>query len=171
MWLGRRARTGKYLGKLIAVPRLREVRALRGFSRIEAPEMDPTMELFGDVAALSVETAPLSAKALDWLPAVENFGEGFFVCLEPERLERWEKREGVRRSRPAIRRAKNGVSGPSRFGAMVNSGLAGPNSGLGGSLTLTPSRRPWQPERTAAFHPPASAPQARPRWIPGNALA
>ena len=44
--------------------------------------MDPTMELFGDVAALSVETAPLSAKALDWLPAVENFGEGFFISLE-----------------------------------------------------------------------------------------
>jgi len=87
----------RFLSELIAVPRLREVRALRGFSRIEAPEMDPTMELFGDVAALNIETAPLSARALDWLPAVENFGEGLFLSLQPERLKIWEDRKGVKR--------------------------------------------------------------------------
>jgi hypothetical protein len=87
----------KFVTKLIAIPRLREVRALRGFSRIEAPEMDPTMELFGDTSAITVETAPLSATSLNWLPAVENFGEGIFLCLEPSRLEKWEQRDGVRR--------------------------------------------------------------------------
>ena len=98
-------RSKKFLERLIAVPRLREVRALRGFSRIEAPEMDPTMELFGDTSALAVETAALSAKALDWLPAVENFGEGIFLCLEPGRLKLWEKREGVRRRAGILLRA------------------------------------------------------------------
>lgn len=95
----------KFLGELIAVPRLREVRALRGFSRIEAPEMDPTMELFGDVQALSVETAPLSAKGLDWLPAVENFGEGVFLCLNAQRLDAWEKRDVVQRRAGSLLRA------------------------------------------------------------------
>ena len=98
-------RTRKFLGELIAVPRLREVRALRGFSRIEAPEMDPTMELFGDASAIVVETAPLSAKTLDWLPAVENFGEGMLLCPEPTRLKEWERREGVRRRAGILLRA------------------------------------------------------------------
>lgn len=98
-------RARKFLAKLIAVPRLREVRALKGFSRIEAPEMDPTMELFGDISVINVETAPLSAKALDWLPAVENFGEGIFMCLEPERLKEWEQRDGVRRRASVLLRA------------------------------------------------------------------
>jgi hypothetical protein len=99
------ARVKKYLSELIAVVRLREVRALTGFSRIEAPEMDPTMELFGDTSIIAVEAAPLSAKALDWLPAVENFGEGIFLCLEPERLKEWEQRAGVRRRAGILLRA------------------------------------------------------------------
>jgi hypothetical protein len=36
--------TARYLSRLVAIPRLREVRALLGFTRIEAPELDPTME-------------------------------------------------------------------------------------------------------------------------------
>jgi hypothetical protein len=60
--------TREFVEELIAVPGLREVRALKGFSRIEAPEIDPTMELFGDVEIIDVETVPLSAKKLDWLP-------------------------------------------------------------------------------------------------------
>jgi hypothetical protein len=95
----------RFLSNLIAVPRLREVRALKGFSRIEAPEMDPTMELFGDIGALNVETASLSARALDWLPAVENFGEGVFWSLQPERLKIWEDRKGVKRRAGMLLRA------------------------------------------------------------------
>ena len=95
----------EFIAELIAVPRLREVRALKGFSRIEAPEIDPTMELFGDVEIIDVETVPLSAKKLDWLPAVENFGEGIFLCLEPKRLERWEKREVVQRRAETLLKA------------------------------------------------------------------
>jgi hypothetical protein len=65
------------------------VRALLGFTRIEAPEMDPTMEVFNEEQGLPVTTAPLSAKQLDWLPAVENLGEGVFLSLNPQLLLNW----------------------------------------------------------------------------------
>lgn len=80
----------KYLARLVAVPRLREVRALAGFTRIDAPDMDPTMELFDDATGPPVVPAPLSATPLQWLPATENLGEGFFLRLQPERLATWE---------------------------------------------------------------------------------
>ena len=63
--------TARYLSRLVAIPRLREVRALLGFTRIEAPELDPTMEVFNEEQGIKVSTAPISAKRLEWLPAVE----------------------------------------------------------------------------------------------------
>ena len=66
-----------------------------GFTRIEAPEMDPTMEVFNEEQGVSVSPAPLSARELNWLPAVENLGEGVFLRLNPERLATWEAREDV----------------------------------------------------------------------------
>ena len=90
-------RTKKFLSRLVAIPRLREVRALLGFTRIEAPEMDPTMEVFNEEQGLAVTTAPLSAKQVDWLPAVENLGEGAFLSLNLQRLLEWEKQGAVQR--------------------------------------------------------------------------
>lgn len=87
----------KYLARLIAIPRLREVRTLIGFSRIEAPEMDPTMEVFNEEQGFAVTTVPISAKQLDWLPAVENLGEGVFLRLNSRRLENWENLDAVKR--------------------------------------------------------------------------
>ena len=59
------------------VPRLREVRALHGFTRLGAP------------------TAPgkhvLSENPTSWLPAVEVIGEGIFVRLDERTLSRWER--------------------------------------------------------------------------------
>ena len=48
--------------------------ALLGFTRIEAPEMDPTMEVFNEQQGVGVSPAPFSARELNWLPAVENLG-------------------------------------------------------------------------------------------------
>ena len=89
--------TGRFLSRLVAIPRLREVRALLGFTRIEPPEMDPTMEVFNEEQGLAVTPAPISAKDLDWLPAVENLGEGIFLSLHPQRLQEWENIDGVKR--------------------------------------------------------------------------
>lgn len=97
--------TAKYLSRLVAIPRLREVRALLGFTRIEAPEVDPTMEVFNEEQGVRVTTAPISAKQLDWLPAVENLGEGVFLQLNAERLPVWENLDAVKRRAEALIKA------------------------------------------------------------------
>lgn len=90
-------RVDTYISDVAAIPRLREVRALLGFTRIQAPEMDPTMELFDEEPGIPVTPAPLSAKQLDWLPAIENLGEGVFLRLNPQRLRDWENQDVVKR--------------------------------------------------------------------------
>ncbi|MGQ0431795.1 MAG: Zn-binding domain-containing protein [Microthrixaceae bacterium] len=97
--------TARYLCRLVAIPRLREVRSLLGFTRIEAPELDPTMEVFNEEQGIRVTTAPISAKQLDWLPAVENLGEGIFLQLNTQRLHKWEKLEPVRQRAEALIKA------------------------------------------------------------------
>jgi hypothetical protein len=87
---------GRWVSRLVTVPRLREVRALLGFTRIRPPEMDPTMEIFEELRDVEVEVAPIARIKLDWLPAVENRGEGIFLQLNLERLQRWEAQEPVR---------------------------------------------------------------------------
>lgn len=77
---------------LVAVHRLREVSCLYGFTRFEAA---PTMA-DGDVEdiGLAVDGAPISAGA-DWLPAVEQFGEGLLVHFDEEHIRHWTKRPEV----------------------------------------------------------------------------
>lgn len=73
------------LGNLVRVERLREVRALRGFTRITPDGQEKAAR----------EPAPLAATRNNWLPAVEVFGEGIFVTLDPGRLRDWEQRPAV----------------------------------------------------------------------------
>jgi hypothetical protein len=62
---------------LVDVHRLREVACLYGFTRFEpAPLATDELEDVG----LAVSGAPL-AQTPDWLPAVEQFGEGFPAVL------------------------------------------------------------------------------------------
>ncbi|MEV5336311.1 DUF1998 domain-containing protein [Streptomyces werraensis] len=60
------------------VKRLREVRALKAFTRIADPESGSE----GHEAALSLTPT-------DWLPAMEVRGEGVFVRLDENRLDDW----------------------------------------------------------------------------------
>jgi len=55
------------------------------------------MEVFNEEQGIRVTTAPISAKQLDWLPAVENLGEGIYLQLNAERLQEWETLDTVRR--------------------------------------------------------------------------
>ena len=73
------------LSRITRVARLREVRVVRGFTRI-TPPLDPD----------GAEIAPLSAKNCDWLPAIEVRGEGVFFQLEPGALTTWENLEVVK---------------------------------------------------------------------------
>ena len=73
------------LGTLQRVVSLREIRVLKGFTRIE-PDPGTT---------IPVRTQPLDRTARDWLPAVEVRGEGVYVGLDEHRLAEWEARPDV----------------------------------------------------------------------------
>lgn len=73
------------LSHLVSVERLREVRALKGFTRLNPAESGDTSEL----------VAPLSATKLNWLPAIEVRGEGIFIGLDEAEVCRWEARPEV----------------------------------------------------------------------------
>jgi hypothetical protein len=78
------AGVGSLMARLVRVTRLREVRALTGFTRIHPPE--------GDTSAL---TAAISLKKLRWLPAIEVRGEGIFFTLNASALQKWEQTTAV----------------------------------------------------------------------------
>lgn len=61
------------ISKLVLVHRLREVRALTGFARINPDG----------------EVAPLSKKPKNWLPAAEMKGEGIFIELDRQTMADW----------------------------------------------------------------------------------
>ena len=71
---------------LVAIHRLREVSCLYGFTRFEAA---PTIG-DGDLedVGLAVTGAPLGDDP-DWLPAIEQFGEGLFIQLDAEAVAKW----------------------------------------------------------------------------------
>ncbi|NWE26819.1 DrmB family protein [Pseudomonas gingeri] len=70
-----------------AVSRLREVRALAGFSRIEPYPVSG--ERIRE-AIREGHISPLSATLMtDWLPAAEILGEGIFLRFRGERIDQW----------------------------------------------------------------------------------
>ncbi|MCX4092082.1 DUF1998 domain-containing protein [Nocardia sp. alder85J] len=84
---------------VIQAERLREVRALVGFTRLDAPDpQDPTL----------VTMAPLARARPDWIPASEVRGEGIFFKLPEALLRDWEQRvensEAMQRHREAYAR-------------------------------------------------------------------
>ncbi|MEV8454458.1 DUF1998 domain-containing protein [Streptomyces sp. NPDC052095] len=90
------------------VKKLREVRALKAFTRLADP--DSTTE---------ADEAALSAARLNWLPAMEVRGEGVFLRLAEKPLADWEKLAAVTDRTERIRRAHQGVmeqrsSGPAQ---------------------------------------------------------
>jgi hypothetical protein len=78
------------VARIVASPKLREVRAQFGFSRLEAaiPRADGSFS----------EDAKIAPLALDpkWLPAIEINGEGLFLEFDEARLTAWEAREPVK---------------------------------------------------------------------------
>lgn len=79
---------GSCFDRVVQLHRLREVRALRGFHRVDSG-------IGGD--AYSMEVAPLSKKRLDWLPAIEVRGEGIYLELRREMVLAWQARPAVAR--------------------------------------------------------------------------
>ncbi len=73
---------------VLLLERLREVNALLGFTRVEAPEES------GDPDERP-PMADLCAEAATWVPAGQVHGEGIFVRFDENSLRDWEKREAV----------------------------------------------------------------------------
>lgn len=88
------------LSLVVAASRLREVRALRGFTRLDSI---PDLGERTDVSELEVRLAQLGLKDVDWLPGIDFRGEGIFLQLDDAALSTWEagsevKQEGARLS-------------------------------------------------------------------------
>ncbi len=71
---------GRLLDQVVLVSRLREVRALVGFTRLAAPERDDLQP---------VRRVPLARGPAEWVPAVEQRGEGIFLQLREDAVARW----------------------------------------------------------------------------------
>ncbi len=73
-----------YFVKTVIVERMREVRALVGFTRLEASES------FDDLAdETDIEQVPLSRGKLPWTLATEVRGEGIFLQFSERAIEEW----------------------------------------------------------------------------------
>lgn len=70
--------------KIVLVERLREVRALIGFTRIESPgDYDTPFQVPED------QLAPLSRNPPTWVPATDIRGEGIFFEFSESAIEKW----------------------------------------------------------------------------------
>jgi hypothetical protein len=70
--------------QVVLVERLREVRALIGFTRIESPGD------FSDMEEIPEEhRVPLSRKRPTWIPAAEVRGEGIFLEFREDAIQNW----------------------------------------------------------------------------------
>ena len=80
----------KVFSQVVLVEKLREVRALAGFTRLDAP---------GEIADLDFECvgeklAPIARNRPVWVPAAEIRGEGIFIQFQEDRIQQWlSKRE------------------------------------------------------------------------------
>jgi len=80
----------RWLQRVVVADRLREVRALIGFTRIESSgELDDP-----DVAR--ARRAPISRGAPKWVPATEIRGEGVFLQFRESELAGWTARQSAR---------------------------------------------------------------------------
>ncbi|KQV14966.1 MULTISPECIES: DUF1998 domain-containing protein [unclassified Kitasatospora] len=97
------------IGRIVLADRLREVRALSGFSRVSP-----------DAAFVPADTA----RRLKWLPAVEVFGEGLFLTLDKVQLNGWEGNDHVRRRVAGMRDDLHGSFQQDRLASLTGNELS-----------------------------------------------
>ena len=83
---------------VVLAERMREVRAITGFTRLDSPG-----ELTEPGADDEITTiAPLSRKPPKWLPAVEVRGEGIFIQFDEASIRTWLSRDAVKKRNDAF---------------------------------------------------------------------
>ncbi len=98
-----------WLADVVAVERLRVVKALTGFTRVDSPGD------YSDLAEIpDVQRVKLGRVAPAWLPAFEVRGEGIFIRLREDAIEAWRKDDTVKareaelhRTHIAFRKGRN----------------------------------------------------------------
>ncbi|MEU7511389.1 DUF1998 domain-containing protein [Streptomyces sp. NPDC042898] len=75
---------------VVVADRVREVRALEGFTRYEPSSGDGEEGEGGRVVSVNTRSRT------QWLPAVETYGEGIFIAVDEQRLRDWEELQSVR---------------------------------------------------------------------------
>ncbi|WP_126580115.1 DUF1998 domain-containing protein [Tengunoibacter tsumagoiensis] len=89
-----------YFSRINLISKLRETRALAGFTRI-LPENSLSLE---ERKALLRQSSPVSDQD-NWIPAYIVYGEGIFLELNEKRLREWEsQKEVINRVAPLIQR-------------------------------------------------------------------
>ncbi|WP_429066527.1 DrmB family protein [Aeromonas bestiarum] len=78
-----------HISRVLLLERLREVNALLGFTRVEAPEES------GDPDERP-QRANLSRNKPDWVPANQVHGEGIFIQFDEEAIVAWESIDAVK---------------------------------------------------------------------------
>jgi hypothetical protein len=90
---------------VVAVHRLREVNCLYGFTRFEPAPLSGEGDF--EEIRLALNSAPLAAE-INWLPAVEQFGEGIFLKFDPQAVHAWLARDDVKKRTTTLRDAESG---------------------------------------------------------------
>lgn len=78
------------IDQVVLVERLREVRAMVGFTRLDAAGelTDPDLSVF-------IEPAPLVRGDTSWVPAAEVRGEGIFILFNETAIQKWMRKTAV----------------------------------------------------------------------------
>lgn len=77
-----------HIGRVLLLERLREVNALLGFTRVEAPEE-------ASDSSERPQMAGLARRKPEWVPATQVHGEGIFIQFDEDALQKWESLPGV----------------------------------------------------------------------------
>lgn len=108
-----------HIAQIVLVERMREARAMIGFTR-----MDASGELTDPDLAQEIEPATLTRTSPSWIPAVDVRGEGIFVRLDEGKVQEWE-------SKPCVQaRAQGFVESHARW--RTTHGIDDPQAGFPG---------------------------------------
>jgi hypothetical protein len=99
----------KGISQVNAIARLKETRALKGFSRIKPLLVDAD-------TGRSQFRRKARGPSTNWFPAVRNVGEGIFIALDSDYLSKWESQPNLVRRVKSIeeRLIANGLANPNR---------------------------------------------------------
>jgi len=88
----------RFFSRICLVHKLRETRALAGFTRLVPPD--------GGLTSERLQKLKLDETNIDWLPAIKVYGEGIFLELDISVINQWfhDQPEIAGRIRPLVRR-------------------------------------------------------------------